>query len=255
MDTLIQISSKYGHGKEQDTGKVVKINNFIGTFDSHLGQVKIEQNPLGWKVIHVYNTTGKQLSQSIYINELLEHDDCIGGGIWLSSIALCSWIMNNKHVFENKRVLELGCGVGLCGLSIATNTSAKTLMFTDNDANVFRCLKQNIERNSKNIHNIPSIQQYDWNCIEPVKGCYDVIVASDCMYHNTKDILLRSIISNLKVNGVLVLSNPPEWSRAGFDMFVYALQEFGNVNIERVKLRMNKHFTKEIWIVVFVRTT
>lgn len=252
MDTLIQISSKYGHGKDRQTGTTMKIPCFIGTFDihddnKHIDQVRIHQSPIGCKAIYLC-----QNANPIYIKEMDEHECGVGAGLWLSSIILSSWIVRYKDMFKGKRVLELGCGVGLCGLSIAVSTCPRALTLTDCDKTLFNVLKQNTEYNSLGMRTIPSIQHVDWNNPN-IQGSYDIIIASDCLYHNTKDVLLGTILCNLDIDGKLIMANPPEWSRPGFDEFIYALKEYGEVSIERVKLTMNKQYTKEIWMLIFTK--
>jgi hypothetical protein len=261
-ESLIQISSKYGHGKDKLTGRIVKIENFTGRFDiyndsnEHIGQVNIHQRPTDSKVIYF-----DKVSNPLYIGEVDENVGGVGTGIWLSSIVLSSWIVQNRNVFHDKKVLELGCGVGMCGLTVLIETCARCVKFTDCDGSLFDCLKQNIEQNSTKMRIAPSVQMFDWNqsvkngdvSYDTVQGGYDIILASDCLYHNTKDILLDAIFCNLNVNGNLFMANPPEWNRPGFDEFIYALKQYGVVCMERCKLTMNKQYTKEIWMLIFTR--
>lgn len=262
MDNLIQISSRYGHGRDKVTGRVIKIENFTGRFDvfndsnERIGEVKIHQRPTDCKVIYFDKST-----TPLYISEVDEDKGGVGAGIWLSSIILSSWIVQNKALFDGKKVLELGCGIGLCGLVALTNTCPRYVKFTDCDGSLFDCLKQNIEQNSTKMRIAPSMQLFDWNHSDKnssgsyasVQGCYDVILASDCLYHSTKNILLDAILCNLKVNGTLVMANPPDWNRPGFDEFIYSLKQYGEVCVERRKLTMNKQYTQEIWIIIFTK--
>lgn len=265
MDTLVQISSKYGNAVDAHTGKIVKVD-FLGTFDIYLedvednessetqvffDRVKILQNPMVEKAVYI----GKDNIDAIYIKEVDEDEGGIGGGIWLSSIVLSSWIARHTHLFKDRRILELGCGVSLCGLTTAISTKARSLQLTDCDTSLFQCLKTNIERNSKSIRLIPSIQPYDWNLAHQTdnNSSFDIVLASDCVYHNTRWILLDAIINKIKINGKLIMANPPEWNRPGFDEFIYALQQYGDVSIERMRIVMNKQYSKSIWIIVFTR--
>ncbi len=265
MDTLVQISSKYGHALDAYTGHIVKVD-FFGAFDiyveadeadeakeadkakDYFDTVKILQNPMGEKAVFI----GKNNTDAIYIHELDEDEGGIGCGIWLSSVVLSAWIAHHKHLFKDKTIMELGCGVGLCGLTTAITTTPKSLQLTDCDTSLFECLKTNIERNSKSMKLIPTIQPYDWNTNDTTQQ-YDIVLASDCVYHNTTCILLDAIINNLKVDGKLIMANPPDWNRPGFDEFIYALQQYGNVSIERMRLVMNKQYSKSIWMIVFTR--
>jgi predicted nicotinamide N-methyase len=49
--------------------------------------------------------------------------------LWPSAQALANFILQNKYLFEGKKILELGCGLGLVGIA-ATIAEAKVL-FTD----------------------------------------------------------------------------------------------------------------------------
>jgi predicted nicotinamide N-methyase len=260
MDTLVQISAKYGSGVILHSNKqesIIKVY-FVGHFEIHnedninIDNVYVYQNPINQKVIHF----GGYDRLPIHIMEMDESEGGIGCGIWLSSLVLSSWIIRNKHMFNNKTVLELGCGVGLCGLTVAHYTKPLRLTLTDNDVSLFDCLKGNVESNSSKINIIPSTIRYDWNCAKNETGTskYDMILASDCVYHTTKDILLDAILCNLKLDGYFVIANPPDWNRPGFDEFIYALQQHGEVSIERANIIMNKTFTKTIWLIVFKRT-
>jgi phospholipid N-methyltransferase len=193
----------------------------------------------------------------IHIKEI----DKTNGAIGFSSIVLSLWITHNIDVFKNKKVLELGCGVGLCGLTVSVCCQARSLRLTDCNTGLFDGIKENIERNCKNIRVIPNIQAYDWNeasivrevSYEPMQGGYDVIIASDCFCDDTKDILLNAIFNNLNINGTLVMSNSSVLGSQGLDKFIYALQEHGQVIIERSLITMNKQFSNEVWMIVFTR--
>jgi predicted nicotinamide N-methyase len=50
----------------------------------------------------------------IQVNEIL--DISYGCYVWPSSIVLASYLILNKHLFINKRVIELGCGVCIPGM-------------------------------------------------------------------------------------------------------------------------------------------
>ena len=256
-DTLIQISAKYGQCVDSTTGQVVKLNGFIGLFEiydeveDHNGTVRVYQTPCGSKVVFIGDVGDHA---PLYMNESSD-DESIGSGIWLSSLVLSSWIAQNREFFCNKRVLELGAGIGLCGLTVACVGHSRHITLTDNNISLFACLKNNIEQNSCNLQVIPSLQKYDWNYLEQIgNSCsYDIVIISDCLYHNTKDILLDAILYNLKVGGVLAMANPPETSRPGFDEFLYALQEHGRVTVQRQRLVMNNRHSKSIWFVLFKR--
>lgn len=55
----------------------------------------------------------------IYIREQSLMRGGFGCALWDAAILLSRWIYSNNEVFKNKTVLELGSGVGLCGLMAA----------------------------------------------------------------------------------------------------------------------------------------
>ena len=202
-------------------------------------KIRIYQSPTGWENVYFMN----EQAPVIYIRDEI---DC---GILLSSIVLSSWITNNKSLFKNKRVVELSCGLGLCGLTVLTCCQPGGLRFTDCDTTLFNELKANIEKNAKNIRVIPNIQTY---AFYNQGGC-DVIIASDYLYHNPIDMLMNAIFSNLNIGGTFVMSISPEWNRSGCDELECALKDHGHVIIERTQLKDNKG-EKPIWVIVFTRT-
>jgi len=65
--------------------------------------------------------------------------------LWPGSAALSNFILANSKFFENKNVVELGSGAGLCGLWTAR--FAKKVVLTDCEDSVLQLLSINIQRN------------------------------------------------------------------------------------------------------------
>ncbi|HMV24260.1 MAG TPA: methyltransferase, partial [Saprospiraceae bacterium] len=63
------------------------------------------------------------------------HDDVVNERIpywaelWPASIAMAEFLLNNRHLSEGKRLLEIGCGLGLAG--IAANLSNAQVTMSD----------------------------------------------------------------------------------------------------------------------------
>lgn len=258
-NTLVQISPFFGHGIDKNTGKVIRIESFTGQFHIHtqdelIGKLTIHQTPLGQKAI-TFNDTLK-----IYINEGKEHVHGIGAGIWMSSLVLSCWIKTKPELFKNKCILELGSGVGLCGVVLASMQSpVRSIKLTDSTQGVCQLINDNIEINSMCCSVIPTVQKFDWqdaleqkySAKDQLQRVYDIVIAADCLYHNTKDILKEAVLKNLANGGVFIMANPPETSRAGIDEFIYALKEHGDVHIEPHFIKMmHGGYSEEIYIVV-----
>ncbi|CAJ1336295.1 unnamed protein product, partial [Effrenium voratum] len=92
------------------------------------------------------------------VMELAFSEGKLGGHLWDGGILMTAWAMSVKEL-ENERVLELGSGVGLLGISLASR--AASVVLSDFDANevepsdaerlvptrLLANLKENVDRN------------------------------------------------------------------------------------------------------------
>lgn len=60
---------------------------------------------------------------------------------------LAEWCVRNKQELERKRVLELGSGVGLTGLTAVNFCAPKTYYFSDCHPTVLKTLEENVRLN------------------------------------------------------------------------------------------------------------
>ena len=74
------------------------------------------------------------------------YSDDFGTTIWPSSIHLAQLIFQNHHYFQDKTILELGCGPGLSGIAAAKCGSRVYLTDLDNPTILHNC-KRNCELN------------------------------------------------------------------------------------------------------------
>jgi len=74
----------------------------------------------------------------------IEHST--GLALWSCCQILSGYLTENPHLVEKKRVLELGSGLGLCGI-IAHSLGASKVLATDGDTGVLSNLKYNLRRN------------------------------------------------------------------------------------------------------------
>ena len=123
--------------------------------------------------------------------------------LWKASDYLCQYQMDNIQLFENKRILELGAGLGLNGIlawrsTISTNSQ---VCITDGDSDALVHLRENVNRNrntiessdddTRDISSKVSCHQLIWGKQTSEKflssdiannQTYDVIIASDIIY-------------------------------------------------------------------------
>lgn len=155
--------------------------------------------------------------ESVHYRHFLMGNDCIsikestniisdgttGLISWQGAIELAEWCTENEIALSGKIVLELGCGVGLTGLSVIKRCSPKKYIFTDCHRTVLDTVSENVQLNLPNNTRIVSCDgrlrlQLKYNCTdvqvmdlkwedvdEYVKEKWDVpdiIIGADILY-------------------------------------------------------------------------
>jgi predicted nicotinamide N-methyase len=206
------------------TGDLKTIVRPQGTFNLASNKEKASVN-ITEHTLSVLNDNN--VKEHYYIYEDPSH---IGGCFWLSSIAMILFIDTHKDYFRDKKVLELGSGIGLPAMHIAKTCTPTFVTMSDKDA----CITQT-SSNSNGMFELSNteVKYIDWydNINENEK--YDVIIASDCVYRNTQNAFLQTIKKYLKDDGIFIFINA---YRDGLDDFIYSLQELYAVSIEELEL-------------------
>jgi predicted nicotinamide N-methyase len=96
--------------------------------------------------------------------------------IWPASIALSEYVIENKLEFRGKKILELGCGLGLVGIAVVA--IGGDVLFTDNDSHALRFTRVNFKRN---FNRSASVQLLDWRN-SGNSNSFDIILAADILY-------------------------------------------------------------------------
>lgn len=142
-------------------------------------------------------------------------DNCgIGGKIWKGAVMLAVFLKSN-HILkyleiENKIVIEIGAGCGICGL-VAATMNAKKVYLTDRDQGCVELMKRNVEINKKRI-SLSDIEviNLDWinneDCLK-IQDSFDVIIGSDILYSMSMvDSLLKGLDRLCSESGIILLS-------------------------------------------------
>ncbi len=113
----------------------------------------------------------------------------IFGVVWPSSIVLAHYMQ--RCDIHNKRILEVGCGIGLTSLLL--NKQQEDVTATDYHPEVGRFLRRNAELN----HEPPiDYQRVDWADSRHDKlGQFDIIIGSDLLYEDQHIELLSDFIA------------------------------------------------------------
>ncbi len=125
--------------------------------------------------------------------------------LWPSAFALSEFILENKNIFKNKTILELGCGMGLTTMALSL-TNPGQIIATDYEQQALDSTKKNFDLN--NISQLPSFRLLDWREPELTKK-YKIIVASDVAYEERFFQPLIDLFKNyLEPKGEIILAEP-----------------------------------------------
>ncbi|QDP00240.1 class I SAM-dependent methyltransferase [Thalassotalea sp. PS06] len=113
----------------------------------------------------------------------------IFGILWPSSIVLAKFIQDFDT--DKKRILEVGCGLGLTSLML--NKQGDDITATDHHPEVNRFLKRNTTLN--NDPEIP-FERVDWTDKTDTLGLFDLIIGSDLLYEDEHIELLAKFIES-----------------------------------------------------------
>ncbi|KAI4499485.1 hypothetical protein M0802_005381 [Mischocyttarus mexicanus] len=141
--------------------------------------------------------------------------------VWQGALHLAEWFYKNRNQLNRKNILELGCGVGLTGLSIINTCSPKKYVFSDCHNSVLDILCENVRFNLLSLLEVKVSDQVrklndrtqlhikykhcdvkvidlKWediqNYTEEDSTVYDVILGADILYESTS---FNSLITGL----------------------------------------------------------
>ena len=124
--------------------------------------------------------------------------------LWPASIALTDFLQSNIHWVENKKILEIGAGIGLPSFSIAT--LAKEVIISDHAADAIVLI-------NKNIHHLQltntSAACLDWNHF-PNDINADTILLSDVNYAPEQFEQLLNLLKRFIAEGSTIILATPQ---------------------------------------------
>ena len=136
-----------------------------------------------------------------------------GGSVWESGTYLAQFLPNLDVDWAHTRVLELGTGTGLVGLT-AAQCGAREVWLTDQVLHVARYNRDHnfggADRGRIQLHNL---KWGDPDAIAAIAhGGFDLILGSDIIYHAAHHEVLAETIAALSKPGTLVLLCTPDGS-------------------------------------------
>ncbi len=132
------------------------------------------------------------------------------GVVWPSSIVLANYMLN--YDFANKRILEIGCGIGL--VSLLLNNKHADISATDMHPEAEDYLVENTNLNNGRV--IP-FERATWNELDTKLGKFDLVIGSDLLYEKENVNYLADFIDNhTKSNSNVVIVDPGRGNHASF---------------------------------------
>lgn len=111
------------------------------------------------------------------------------GILWPSSLELAKYISSLD--IANKRILEVGCGIGLSSLLL--NHMHADITATD----IHPCAQEFLSVNTVlNNDRVIPFERLDWNSANSTLGKFDLIIGSDLLYESNHPVLLSNFIDN-----------------------------------------------------------
>lgn len=138
-----------------------------------------------------------------------------GHRVWEAGIAMAIWLSGpNADLLRGRSVLELGAGVAgigsLAGVLAADGCSRLTLTDSGSSETLLSTLTANAAANGVDA----ATASLDWHaCLEPAQpssalGTFDVVLASDCIYHRADaEPLAAAVLAHTAAGGRAVLMN------------------------------------------------
>ncbi len=138
--------------------------------------------------------------------------------IWASSKAMVTFLQEEPHWIENKKLLEIGAGIGVPSFFMAQK--AREIIISDYDNEAVSLANKNIAH--LNLTNATSVV-LNWNHI-PEYIIADTILISDTNYNPSDfDALIISITSFINKGSVVILATP---NRITANPFIEKLSAF-----------------------------
>lgn len=173
---------------------------------------------------------------TLRIHALAPRRAVIGGHTWRAAPALCEFFIANNFL-HGKRVIELGTGTGLCGIT-AAKLGAKAVVLTDYVPAIVSNARFNAKLNS--CGESVSACHLDWRAVAQqgsageLTAGFDVVIASDCIYeeeHAELVPLVASLLMRKNPSARFFAASPAPVNgreqRAGIEAFPRALAALG----------------------------
>jgi len=135
--------------------------------------------------------------------------------LWPSAIELARYCLRGSP-YRGKRVLELGCGVGLAGIAAAQSGATVTMTDVDEDALLFARWNASVNLEPEILLQNVHMLRMDWRAPE-CPGKFDAVIGSDILYERPHFEPVLDILENhLATDGCATFTDPGRQTGVGF---------------------------------------
>ena len=191
---------------------------------------------IGNKSLEIYVPDPASLITA-YKKEKKEASSFYWAKVWPAAIGLCTFLANNLHYIQNKKVLELAAGPGLPGIFCAPY--AQAVCISDIEAEAVALIEQSI-----NHHQLKNTKSciIDWNNLAPIPPP-EIVLLSDINYNPAQfEELLVAINYLLSKKCTIILSTPQRLMAKHFitELLVFCKEQIEiEVGLENTRVNIN----------------
>lgn len=161
----------------------------------------------------------------------------IFGVVWPSSVALANYLL--QYDLTNKRILEVGCGIGL--VSLLLNHHLADITATDIHPEAESFLLENVLLNKGSA--IP-FTRASWDSVDTGMGEFDLVVGSDLLYERKNIVSLAEFINRHAKSGKeVIIVDPGRGNHASFSKKMiklgYAHEQYETISASNLEKSFN----------------
>jgi len=189
--------------------------------------------------VKMNDTTTKTIRLNGFKLDSDETDHSTGVTLWQAAPRLADYLQANAVVCKDKTVLELGAGLGLCGIT-ASCMGAKSVIMTDGDTHTLKGMRENVSHNcgdggdAKTENDRILCRQLIWGSPHMEKfllenGKFDTILGADVIYTiDSIEPLFDTVACLLKEpHGQFILSRYSKWHNVDDAVIIEVAKERG----------------------------